>query len=92
MKKSRVTAQAKAVRAKVISWKNYALAVICILVGVTAFSRGDVDGGLKGVLAGFAIITLLDAFGKVLGAIDANRQSLDGMRAAVEAVLRRRRS
>jgi hypothetical protein len=79
------------IKIAVIPWRNYALAWVCIFVGLWSFYRGDNDGGAKGVLAGLAIITLLDGFGKVLGAIDANRQSLDGMRGAIEAVLTRRK-
>ncbi len=76
---------------KIIGWKNYALAVVCILLGLWAFSRGNMDGGVKGVLAGLAIITLRDVLGKVLGAVEANCKSLDDLRAAIETELSTRR-
>lgn len=78
--------------ARIIGWKNYAVAALCIVAGLWAFSRGDMDGGVKGSLAGLLVISLRHVLGKVLGAIDDNRQSLDGLRAAIETELSTRRS
>ena len=78
--------------AKIIGWKNYALAATCILVSLWAFSRGNADGGVKALLAGIAIITFRDVLGKVLAAVEANRQSLDGLRAAIETDLSTRKA
>ena len=78
---------AKTPAAKIIGWKNYALPAVCILVGLWALSRGNVDGAVKGILAGLGIMTLLDAFAKVLSAIELNRHSTDGLRGAIEAML-----
>lgn len=77
--------------AQIIGWKNYGVAVLCILAGLWAFRRGDMDGAVKGLLAGLLVISLRDVLGKVLHAVDANRRSLDGLRAAIEAELSRGR-
>ncbi len=75
----------------IIGWKNYAVAALFILVGLWAFERGNMDGGVKGLLAGLAWISLRDVFGKVLAAVNENRRSLEGLRAAIETELSTRR-
>jgi len=75
---------------KIIGWRNYAVAALCILTGVWALSRGSVASGVEGILAGLFIVSLRDALGKVLRAVDDNRQSLDGLRAAIETELSRK--
>lgn len=77
--------------AQIFGWKNYALAVVCILIGGYAFYRGNIDGGVKGILAGLALITLRDVMGKLLKAADDNCESLKHLRAAIEAELSTRR-
>ncbi len=73
--------------ARIIGWKNYAVAGLFILVGLWAFERGNMDGAVKGLLAGLAWISLRDVLGKVLWAVDANCRSIDGLRAAIETEL-----
>ena len=75
--------------ARIFGWKNYALAVACILIGLAAFYRGNIDGGVKGVFAGLALITLRDVMGKLLKAVDDNCESLKHLRAAIETSLDR---
>jgi len=75
--------------ARIIGWKNYGVAVLCILAGLWALKHGDMDGFVKGTLAGGALISLRNVLGKVLGALDANRQSMDDLRAAIEAELQK---
>jgi len=75
--------------AQIHGWRNYGVAVLCILAGLWAFKRGDLDGAVKGVLAGLVVISLRDVLGKVLSAVDGNRQSLDNLRAAIETALER---
>lgn len=77
--------------AKIAGWKTYTIGVFCILAGLWAFRRGDLDGTVKGLLAGMLIISLRDVLGKVLTSIEANRQSLDDLRAAIETELSTRR-
>lgn len=67
------------------------MAALCILAGLWAFKQGHVDGGVKGLLAGFAIISFRNVLGKVLSAIEGNRLSLDGLRAAIETELTTRK-
>lgn len=71
-------------QSRITGWRNYALAVICILVGLIALMRGDWTNGPNILLAGFALITLRNVMGKVLAAIEANQQSLDNLRGALE--------
>lgn len=77
---------------QISGWRNYLVAALCILAGVWAFKRGDMDGAVKGVLAGCVVISLRNVLGKVLSAVDANRKSLDGLRAAIETELSTRRN
>jgi hypothetical protein len=77
---------------KITGWKNYALAVICIGIGLWNLHHGNTDAGIKGLLAGAAIITLRDVLGKMLQAINANQQALNGLRAAIETELSRKLS
>jgi hypothetical protein len=72
---------------KIIGWKNYGVGVLCILAGLWAFRLGDMDGTVKGILAGLLVISLRDVLGKVLCAIEANRQTMDDLRAAIETEL-----
>ena len=74
---------------QIIGWKNYAVATMCFLVGSWCFAKGDLDGGFKGVLAAFALISLRDVLAKVLTSVDSNCQKLDDLRAAIEAELGR---
>lgn len=76
--------------AQITGWKNYGVAVLCIIAGLWAFRRGDMDGAVKGILAGLAVISLRDVFGKVLRGVDANCQAMDGLRAAIETLLSRK--
>lgn len=76
--------------ARIVGWKNYLVAMLCILAGLWALRRGDLDGAVKGILAGLLVISLRDVLGKVLTAVDANRLSLDGLRAAIETELSRK--
>jgi hypothetical protein len=78
--------------AQISGWRNYLLAVVCIVIGLCAFYRGNVDGGVKGVLAGCALITLRNVIGKLLKAVDDNCESLKHLRAAIETELSTRRT
>lgn len=75
---------------QIIGWKNYAVAALCIVVGVWAYKRGNIEGALKGIFAGLAIIAFRDVLGKVLTSVDSNCQKLDDLRAAIEADLQRK--
>jgi hypothetical protein len=70
--------------AQIIGWKTYAVAVIAIIAGLVAWTQGYVGDGLKGIIAGFALISLRDAVSKILRAIEDNRAALDNMRAAID--------
>jgi len=78
--------------AKIIGWKNYAVATLCFVAGLWAFAKGNVDGGVKGILAGLMVISLRDVLGKVLMAVNANCESLNGLRAAIETALEKRKA
>jgi hypothetical protein len=75
--------------AKINGWKNYGVAVLCILAGLWALKHGDYDGFVKGSLAGLIVISLRDVLGKLLSAIHANCESLKDLRAAIETELSR---
>lgn len=77
--------------ANIIGWRNYAVAALCILAGLWCFLKGNIDGGFKGLLAGFALISLRNVMGKLLTAVDVNCQSLNDLRAAIETLLERER-
>lgn len=72
---------------KIVGWKTYAVAAVSILAGLIALKQRNIDGAVKGLIAGAALISLRDVLGKVLEMVDANRKSLDDLRAAIEAEL-----
>jgi len=76
---------------KIIGWKNYGVALLWIALGLWSFSRGEWNGAVTAVLFGLFVIALRDVFGKVLSALDANRQTLDDLRAAIETELSTRK-
>jgi hypothetical protein len=78
--------------AQISGWKNHLLGAVLIFIGLCAFYRGNVDAGAKAVLAGCALITLRDALGKLLKAVDANCETLNDLRAAIETELSTRRA
>jgi hypothetical protein len=75
---------------QIVGWKNYAVAALCIIVGLWALKRGNIADALKALFVGLAIISLRDVLGKVLTAVDSNCEKLDNLRAAIEADLKRR--
>jgi hypothetical protein len=78
-------------RLQIIGWKTYAVGVVSLILGGIALARGNVSDGLKGIVFGLALISLRDAVGKILRAIDDNRKSFNNMRAVVEAVMPKKR-
>lgn len=80
---------------QIVGWKTYLVGALASICGGIALSNGYTGEGLKGIIAGLALVTLRDAIGKVLRAIDDNREALNNMRASLEGVIedaaRRRR-
>lgn len=70
--------------AHIVGWKTYAVGVLAIIVGVIAWSDGQRGDGLKGIIAGLALIALRDGIGKILRGIEGNRKALDNMRAVID--------
>lgn len=77
--------------AKVVGWKNYAVAALCFAASLWAFKLRDYDGAVKGFIAGLLVISLRDVLGKVLASVCANREATDGLRAAIETELSTRK-
>lgn len=71
----------------IIGWKTYAVAALAILIGGFLLLRGQWGEGLKFIVAGFALIALRDAIGKILRGIDDNRKALNNVRAAIESLI-----
>jgi hypothetical protein len=69
---------------QIIGWKTYAVGAVAIVAGLIAWTQGYVGDGLKGIIGGFALISLRDAVAKILRAIEDNRAALDNMRAAID--------
>lgn len=69
-----------------IGWKSYAVGVLCIVIGAIALVRGNLGDGLKGILAGLAIISLRDAVTKILRTVEENRRAMDNVRAALDSI------
>lgn len=72
---------------KIIGWKTYLVAAVAIIAGSIAIYRGHHGEGLKGIIAGLALIAVRDAIGKLMWLVEENRQTLANLRAAIEASL-----
>ena len=72
---------------QIIGWKTYVVAALAILIGIFLLLREQWGEGLKFIVAGFALIALRDAIGKILRGIDDNRKALNNVRAAIEVLV-----
>jgi hypothetical protein len=72
---------------QIIGWKTYVVATFAIVIGGFLLLREQWGEGLKFIVAGFALVALRDAIGKILRGIDGNRKALDNVRAAIETLV-----
>jgi hypothetical protein len=72
---------------QIIGWKTYLVGALAISIGCFLLFRRQWGEGLKFIVAGFALIALRDAIGKILRGIDDNRKALNNVRAAIETLL-----
>jgi uncharacterized membrane protein YjjP (DUF1212 family) len=66
-------------------WKTYSVAAAAIVCGVIALVNGYWSDGLKGIIAGLALMTIRDAIGKLHEAIDINHRTLRDLRASIDS-------
>lgn len=69
---------------QIVGWKVYAVGVAALVAGLIALTQGYLGDGVKGIIAGLALIALRDTMQKVLRGLDSNRKALDNVRAAID--------
>ncbi|OLE52673.1 MAG: hypothetical protein AUG51_17020 [Acidobacteria bacterium 13_1_20CM_3_53_8] len=76
-------------RRQIVGWKTYGVAGLALASGLYALYHQAWADGIKGIIAGLALVALRDAIGKILQALNENRAALNNVRAAVEVLLSR---